>query len=431
MPKFSADAPKRDWKLCRSAGALGAAVLALTLSSTALHDVVANGDTRSLSFFHVHSKERLTVTFKVNGRYDEAGLAKINHLLRDWRNHKETRMDPHLFDILWEVVREANAKEPIHIISAYRSPETNSMLRSRSRGVAQFSQHMVGKAIDFHIPDVPLATIREIGLRLQRGGVGFYPSSGSPFVHMDTGSVRHWPRMAPAQLAQVMRKGTIRSDRPIQVASANPAETVRNFVSSIFGRNNPVIPRSQQPAYTPPAEMDDEDEAPAPNRAAPPANTQLADANPNSIPAAVNQPRMRWSVGPQPAPETTGAIPPANPTMAFAPPAENRFPPANSFTPPASAPAAAIAAAHIPVVPFAGKADRAVPALYRTSKLEMTAEFTAPDWRRAGFAQTPLAAIASRFDTGVPDQLDADRFDDYQPVLQVQGFAPAARAAAR
>src|SRR5262245_66126396 len=116
-------------------------------------------------------------------------------------------MDPQLFDILWEVYREVGAKEPIQIVSSYRSPQTNAMLRRRGRGVAQFSQHMQGKAIDFYIAGVPLADIRAAGLRLQRGGVGFYPTSGSPFVHLDTGSVRHWPRMTPDQLAKVFPDG--------------------------------------------------------------------------------------------------------------------------------------------------------------------------------------------------------------------------------
>ena len=116
-------------------------------------------------------------------------------------------MDRHLFDILWEVYRDVDGKKPIQIISSYRSPATNAMLRRRSSGVARFSQHMLGHAMDFFIPDVPLEQIRFAGLRLQRGGVGFYPTSGSPFVHLDTGSIRHWPRMTHDQLARVFPDG--------------------------------------------------------------------------------------------------------------------------------------------------------------------------------------------------------------------------------
>jgi hypothetical protein len=116
-------------------------------------------------------------------------------------------MDRHLFDILWEVYRDVDGKKPIQIISSYRSPATNAMLHRRSTGVARFSQHMLGHAMDFHIPEVPLEQIRFAGLRLQRGGVGFYPTSGSPFVHIDTGSIRHWPRMTHDQLARVFPDG--------------------------------------------------------------------------------------------------------------------------------------------------------------------------------------------------------------------------------
>jgi hypothetical protein len=116
-------------------------------------------------------------------------------------------MDPHLLDILWEVRREVGDPGPITIISGYRSPQTNSMLRARGRGVARYSQHMLGKAIDFYIPGADLADMRAVGLRLQRGGVGFYPSSGSPFIHVDTGSVRYWPRMTRDQLARVFPDG--------------------------------------------------------------------------------------------------------------------------------------------------------------------------------------------------------------------------------
>src|SRR5262245_7757053 len=116
-------------------------------------------------------------------------------------------MDPHLLDLIWDVYREVEATEPIAIVCGYRSPATNAMLRRRSSGVARFSQHMLGHAMDFYIPGVALEQIRAAGLRLQRGGVGFYPTSGSPFVHLDTGSIRHWPRMSHDQLAKVFPDG--------------------------------------------------------------------------------------------------------------------------------------------------------------------------------------------------------------------------------
>jgi uncharacterized protein YcbK (DUF882 family) len=200
-------------RILPAAGALrpvavtGAAALILCISSASLQTLVANGETRSLPFAHVHTGETITVTYKKRGKYDEAALKQINWFLRDWRRDEPTTMDPHLFDILWEVRREVGDPGPITIISAYRSPQTNSMLRARGRGVARYSQHMVGKAIDFYIPGADLADMRAVGLRLQRGGVGFYPSSGSPFIHVDTGSVRHWPRMTRDQLARVFPDG--------------------------------------------------------------------------------------------------------------------------------------------------------------------------------------------------------------------------------
>ena len=179
----------------------------LLAGAGSLHDAAALNETRTLSFHHTHSEEDLTVTFKRDGRYDEEALKKLNHYLRDWRSQDQTTMDRHLFDILWEVYRDVDGKKPIQIVSAYRSPATNAMLRRRSSGVARFSQHMLGHAMDLYIPDVPLEQIRYAGLRLQRGGVGFYPTSGSPFVHLDTGSIRHWPRMTHDQLARVFPDG--------------------------------------------------------------------------------------------------------------------------------------------------------------------------------------------------------------------------------
>ncbi len=188
---------------------LGVTSVLLLAGIGSVHDASAINETRTLSFHHTHSGEDLTVTFKRDGRFDEEALKQLNHFLRDWRTQEQTTMDRHLFDIIWEVYRDVDGKKPIQIISAYRSPETNAMLRRRSAhtGVARFSQHMLGHAMDFYIPDVQLEQIRYAGLRLQRGGVGFYPTSGSPFVHLDTGNIRHWPRMTHDQLARVFPDG--------------------------------------------------------------------------------------------------------------------------------------------------------------------------------------------------------------------------------
>jgi uncharacterized protein YcbK (DUF882 family) len=190
-----------------TSGRLAVATLFLLFGCTSLQNAIAQGETRTLSFQHTHRDDTITVTFKRYGRYDEEGLKKLNYFLRDWRTDEQTQMARELFDILWEIHREVGAKEPIHIISSYRSPQTNSMLRRRSRGVAKFSQHTAGKAIDFFIPGVALEAQRAAALRLQRGGVGYYPASGSQFIHVDVGSIRHWPRMTHDQLARVFPNG--------------------------------------------------------------------------------------------------------------------------------------------------------------------------------------------------------------------------------
>ncbi len=187
----------------RAAYSCGVAALVLLFGGRALQNAIAEGDTRTISMHHMHTGEDITITFKRDGRYDDDALNKLNWFLRDWRKQQETKMDPHLIDLVWEVQRETGSKEPIWVVCGYRSPETNAMLRRRSTGVARFSQHMLGHAMDFYIPGVQLDQLRAIGLRMQRGGVGFYPTSGSPFVHMDTGGVRMWPRMTREQLVRV------------------------------------------------------------------------------------------------------------------------------------------------------------------------------------------------------------------------------------
>ncbi len=169
----------------------------------------AGGETRSLKIYYVHTGEKAVITYKRNGKFDPDGLEKLNRILRDWRKNQPTKMNPRLFDLIWEVYRESGSHEFIYVICGFRSPGTNEMLRTRSAhtGVAKKSQHMLGNAMDFYIPDVKLTKLREIGMKLQVGGVGYYPTSGSPFVHMDVGGVRAWPRMDRQDLVRLFPDG--------------------------------------------------------------------------------------------------------------------------------------------------------------------------------------------------------------------------------
>lgn len=182
---------------------LGVAAALAVLASPSQQSANAIGDTRTIILHHVHTNEDLTITYKRDGRYDDAAIKRISQFLRDWRRNEHISMDPHLIDLLWEVHQEVGSKGAIHIICGYRAPETNAMLRARSSGVAMYSQHMAGTATDFFIPGVPIDELRAAALRLQGGGVGFYPGSGSRFVHVDTGNVRHWPRMSRDELVKV------------------------------------------------------------------------------------------------------------------------------------------------------------------------------------------------------------------------------------
>jgi uncharacterized protein YcbK (DUF882 family) len=188
-----------------------AALLALAVSSPVFVGTPseAAGETRSLKLYFIHTGEKAVITYKRNGKFDPKGLEQLNRFLRDWRKNQPTKMDPHLFDLIWEVYRQSGSKDYINVVCGFRSPGTNAMLKSRSRnsGVAEKSQHMLGKAMDFFIPDVKLATLRAIGMKMQVGGVGFYPKSGSPFVHMDVGGVRAWPRMSRDELVRLFPKG--------------------------------------------------------------------------------------------------------------------------------------------------------------------------------------------------------------------------------
>ncbi len=272
---------KRSFWTFRS---LSLAVLAIgTALSFMLTPVSAKAETRSLKLYYVHTGEKDEIVFKRDGRYDQAGLKKLNVFLRDWRRNEPTNMDPRLFDLIWSVYRASGSREYINVVSAYRSPTTNNMLRSRSAnsGVAKNSQHTLGHAMDFYLPDVNLAKLRAIGLKQQVGGVGYYPRSGSPFVHMDVGSVRHWPRMSRSELMALFPDGKTmyipsdgkplsgyqqakadwlaRRGAPVVYASADTSQQKRGLFGALFGRKNnpepaPSLPAKKQPvAPTPPA----------------------------------------------------------------------------------------------------------------------------------------------------------------------------------
>jgi uncharacterized protein YcbK (DUF882 family) len=145
---------------------------------------------RRLQFHNLHTGEMANLAYWEQGAYVPESLAEINHILRDYRNDEVAAIDSSLLDLLHRVNSVVGTSAPFEIISGYRSPATNQMLRKNSNGVAKHSLHMEGKAIDIRIPGIALADLHRTALKLQGGGVGYYP--GSNFVHMDVGRVRTW-----------------------------------------------------------------------------------------------------------------------------------------------------------------------------------------------------------------------------------------------
>jgi uncharacterized protein YcbK (DUF882 family) len=327
--------------VARTGYSVALALFICICGSKALQNAVAEGDTRTITMHHLHTGEDITITYKRNGRYDDAALEKLNWFLRDWRRGEQTRMDPHLIDLVWEVQREANAKDAIEVVCGYRAPQTNAMLRRRSGGVARFSEHMLGHALDFYIPGIRLEQLREIGLRLQRGGVGFYPTSGSPFVHMDTGGVRMWPRMTHDELARVFPDGRtvhIPSDgRPlpgyalaladVKKRGGMPSELSLDAARSAGVNVETVVASNERPAVNPFAKLlglahdaEDEDATPHSVAASLPAAQNAAEKKPapaKIADAGVNKPASE-TVKPRAvqAPVQVAALVPAVPSSA-------------------------------------------------------------------------------------------------------------------
>jgi uncharacterized protein YcbK (DUF882 family) len=145
---------------------------------------------KELAFYNLHTGEKLRLAFYENGRYLPSAMQALNHFLRDYRTGDVHPMDPALFEQLHTLQRLAETPGEFHVISGYRSPQTNQMLHAHSDGVASHSLHLEGRAIDIRLPGKDLALLHKAALGMNAGGVGYYP--GSEFVHIDTGRVRHW-----------------------------------------------------------------------------------------------------------------------------------------------------------------------------------------------------------------------------------------------
>jgi uncharacterized protein YcbK (DUF882 family) len=163
-------------------------LLALPLPALAKRERIA--EERRLAFHNLHTGEQADLAYWVQSEYVAESLAEINHVLRDHRTDQVAAIDTQLLDLLSRVAAALDTSRPFEVISGYRSPASNGMLVETSTGVAKHSLHMEGRAIDVRIPGIELASLRQTGLLLRGGGVGYYPASN--FVHLDVGRVRSW-----------------------------------------------------------------------------------------------------------------------------------------------------------------------------------------------------------------------------------------------
>lgn len=145
---------------------------------------------RSLSVRHRHTDESLTTVYYENGRYIAGAMREFNRILRDYRTDEVATIDPQLLDLLYALRLRLETNQPFEVYSAYRSPETNAMLRREGFGVARNSMHIYGKAVDISLPGIDKRNLARAAWTMQRGGVGTYRGAG--FVHVDVGEVRTW-----------------------------------------------------------------------------------------------------------------------------------------------------------------------------------------------------------------------------------------------
>ena len=177
-------------------GVLGAfaatAVAAAPTYSMAAGFLRGGGDIRRLRLYNARTDEHLDSIYWIEGDYIGEALAEINYVMRDWRQNETINIDRRTVDILAAAHNLLDVEEPYMLLSGYRSPKTNAMLRARSSGVARNSLHLKGQAADVRLGDRSVNQIFRAAQACSAGGVGKYSSSN--FVHMDCGSVRTWGR---------------------------------------------------------------------------------------------------------------------------------------------------------------------------------------------------------------------------------------------
>ena len=172
-------------------GAFAATVIVAAPTFTATAGYLKGaGDIRRVRLYSGRTGESIDTIYWVEGEYIPEVLSEINHFMRDWRNSKTVKMDPRNFDVMAAAHRLMDVNEPYMLLSGYRSPETNAMLRSKSKGVAKNSLHMKGQAADLRLKSRSVGQMARAAQACSGGGVGTY--SRSNFVHMDCGPVRSW-----------------------------------------------------------------------------------------------------------------------------------------------------------------------------------------------------------------------------------------------
>jgi uncharacterized protein YcbK (DUF882 family) len=170
-------------------GTLGG-MAACTGLARAPRAVASTLEAHTLAFYHIHTAEKLKVTYREHGELVSGALEEVQHFLRDFRTEQVHEIDVGLLDQLHALYDEYDRRGNFEVISAYRSPRTNAALRHATTGVAEHSLHISGRAIDVRLTSAKTAALRDAAIAMKKGGVGYYAESN--FVHIDTGAFRTW-----------------------------------------------------------------------------------------------------------------------------------------------------------------------------------------------------------------------------------------------